>query len=243
MKSNLSVLIKTINNAPLWIKEVIFHDLKAYLSAQVPGILDIPADDIYSLTVPEITFKGKKELETREHVHELNIYKYLTSACNQLRVVDITLNNFWNLEESSRFLARCIKSEYIKVPASSVVQATIYYMANEIRLGEYIKRINIIDVNQLEAALRKQKEVSVHSYQKLGDVLQEMELVTDRDLSKILQIKDESQKRFMLPPDSSSDVKQNGEMQERIDKLTQENTLLKEKLRAVFNIQNKAGNQ
>lgn len=245
MGNNLNILIKSIMSAPLWVKEVIFYDIKKHLQDQVPNIESTHDQDIYSVYVPEITFKGKKELETHEHGHELNLYKYLSGANNNLRVVDITLNNFWTLEESSRYLAACIKNEYIKSPANLVVNASIFYLGNEIRLGEYVKRINLIDVNQLEAALRKQKEINAnnHSYEKLGTILVNMGYIVSDDIVKILHIKDESQKRFIFPSElSKSTVNDNSDSQQlqaRLEKLTQENSILKEKLRAIFNIQNK----
>lgn len=248
MENNLNILIKTILDAPLWVKEVILYDVSKNLQGQVPNIEETPEQDIYSVYTPEITFKGKKELETHEHGHELNLYKYLSNANNHLRVVDITLNNFWTLEESSRYLAACVKNEYIKAPSNLVVYASILYLGNEIRLGEFVKRINLIDVNQLESALRKQKEVNTnaHSYEKLGSILVNMGYIVNDDIVKILQIKDESQKRFIMSMDLAKtpvtddiEIKQ---LRMKADKLAQENSILKEKLRAIFNIQNNKAN-
>lgn len=248
MNNNLNVLINTILNAPTWVKEVIYVDLKKHMDDQFGPAAMSREDDIYTVYMPEITFKGKKELETHEHGHEMNIYKYLSSANNNLRVVDITLNNFWSLEESSRYLAYCIKNEYIKEPENPVVAASVYYLGSEIRLGEYVKRINLIDITQLDDALRKQKELnSGSSYHKLGEVLVNMGLIVDEDITKILKIKDESKKRFMFSMELSKTL-DNGQvnfkgLQEKIDKLAKENAILKEKLRAIFNIQNKSSNK
>lgn len=245
MENNLNTLINTIINAPMWIKEVIHNDLKKHLVSEVPNIMETDPQDIYAIYVPEITFKGRKELESHEHGHEINVYKYLSGVNSNFRVVDITLNNFWTLEESSRYLVSCIKNEYIKAPQNLVVCASIFYMANEIRLGEYVKRINLIDVTQLDSALRKQKEVNkdTHSYQKLGNVLINMGYIVNDDIVKILQIKDESQKRFMLSMDLSKSLDSNvinfKVLEEKIDKLAKENAILKEKLRAIFKIQQK----
>ena len=248
MSNNLNALINTILSAPAWVKEVIYSDLKKHLENKFGEKAINREEDLYTIYVPEITFKGKKELETHEHGHEMNVYKYLAGASSAQRVVDITLNNFWTLEESSRYLAYCIKNEYIREPQNSVVTASIYYLGSEIRLGEYVKRINLIDINQLDDALRKQKELNAGStYHKLGEVLIEMGLIVNEDIVKILQIKDESKKRFMLSMDltkSQGTAQVNlKELQEKIEKLTKENTLLKEKLRAIFNIQNKTSKQ
>lgn len=245
MSNNLETLLNIILQAPAWVKEVIYIDLKKDMEGRFGAESVNKEEDMYTIHVPEITFKGKKELETHEHGHEMNIYKYLAAANNAQRVVDITLNNFWTLEESSRYLAYCIKNEYIKEPVNAVVAASVYYLGSEIRLGEYVKRINLIDVTQLDDALRKQKELNAgSSYHKLGEVLVEMGLIVNEDILKILQIKDESKKRFMLSMDFAKpqgnpqvNVK---ELQEKTDKLAKENAILKEKLRAIFNIQNKS---
>ena len=245
MSNNLNVFMNTILNAPAWVKEVIYVDLKKDMESKFGAVSANKEEDMYTIYVPEITFKGKKELETHEHGHEMNIYKYLTGASSTCRVVDITLDNFWTLEESSRYLSFCIKNEYIKEPANAVVAASVLYLGSEIRLGEYVKRINLIDVTQLDDALRKQKELNSGSeYHRLGEVLVDMGMLINDDITKILQFKDESKKRFMLTmdaPKAPAAVPVNiRELQEKTDKLAKENALLKEKLRAIFNIQNKS---
>ena len=166
------------------------HDIKNNLENIIPNPLDTNEADVYALYVPELTFKGRKEIETHEHGHELNVYKFLSAVNEKLRVVDITLRNFWTLSECSRYLSFCIKNEYVKKPESIYVNASIFYLGNEIRLGEYVKRVNMINVDQLEAALRKQKELNTdaHSYKQLGSVLIELGYIVPDDIKKILQI-------------------------------------------------------
>lgn len=245
MDKNLHILIKAITDAPVWVQEVILHDLKSHLETFAPNVLETPKEDVYALFVPELTFKGKKELETREHGHELNVYKFLTTVNEKIRVIDLTLRNFWTLEECSRYLSLSIKNEYIKKPENPFVNAAILYLGNEIRLGEYVKRVSLINVDQLEAALRRQKEINkdTHSYTKLGGVLVDLGFIVEDDIKKILNIKSESEKRFIPTLDLSKTGDTGGvnfkEMQQKIEKLTKENALLKEKLRAIFNIQSK----
>ncbi len=241
-ENSLNLLVNTIVNSPTWIKEVILLDLNKHLAQQIPDIAAINEENVYAVYVPEITYMGKQELETHNHKHELNVYKYLNSAHKKQRIADITLNNFWTLEESSKHLSHCIKHEYIKLPPNPVISASMFYLASEIRIGEYAKRVKVIDVDQLEAALRKQKEVneSTNSYKKLGDVLVEMGYLESDDIIKILKIKDESRTRFILDLNTqSASNTDNEELQEKIEKLSYENNFLKDKLRAVFNIQNK----
>lgn len=247
MPNNLAVLLEAVKEAPLWVKEAVFVDLKKCIETTLNSDVKFDENEIYSVYVPDITFKGKQELETHEHNFEMNLYKYLASAVNKKRVIDITLDNFWTLEQSSKYLSECIKNELIKAPANKIIAATIYYLSGEIRIGEYVKRINLIDVNQLEAALRKYKDMGEESDEpvKMGEVLVELGFIVSDDINKILYIKDESRKRFIFKSplqNSASEPAQsvNNEIEQQIQKLTKENNLLKEKLRAIFNIQNKA---
>lgn len=245
-QNNLGILVETIFNAPLWVQEVVFIDLKKNLEEKLKGVTDTSEETIYPTYIPEISFKGKKELETHDHNLDFNIYKYLTAVTQGLRVIDITLNNFWTLEESSKYLAECIKMEYIKTPESPILCAGIFYIGGEIRLGEYIKRLNMINIEQLDDVLRKQKQYNEEhpeAPKKIGEMLLSMGYVANKDIDKILYIKNEAKKRFILSNDFRSPAKAESvdynELQQKIQKLTQENNLLKDKLRAIFNIQSK----
>lgn len=246
-QNNLNILVETIFDAPLWVQEAIYIDIQQHLEEKLTGVTKKTVEEeVYPIFVPVLTFKGKKELETHEHNLDFNIYKYLSSANSGLRVIDITLNNFWTLEESSAYLAQCIKSEFIKSPSNPVLNASIFYLGNEIRLGEYVKRLNKINVEELDDVLRKQKkhnEENPSAKIKVGEILIDMGYVANNDIDKILYIKDEAKKRFILSMDMKSPAKRESvnyeEIQQKIQKLSQENNLLKEKLRAIFNIQNK----
>lgn len=247
VQNNLSILIDTILHAPLWVQEVVYLDIKHHLEEKLTGFSkDNDEEEIYPVYCPELTFIGKKELETHEHNLDFNLYKYLTAVNDGLRVIDITLNNFWTLEESSKYLSECIKSEFIKSPSNSVLNASIFYLGNEIRLGEYVKRLNKINVEQLDEVLRNQKnynEENPSAQRKVGEIMVNMGLVANKDIDKIIFIKNEAKKRFILSNDMKAPAKVESvnyeEIQQKIAKLTQENSLLKEKLRAIFNIQNK----
>ena len=159
MQNNLSILMNTILEAPVWVQEVVYLDIQKRLKEKLASVSNPDTtSEIYTVFVPEITFKGKKELETHENGLDFNIYKYLEAASNKLRVIDITLNNFWTLEESSKYLAECIRKEFIRNPSDPVLSASIFYIAGEIRIGEYVKRLNKINVEELDDVLRKQKQ-------------------------------------------------------------------------------------
>ena len=248
-KNYLDNLTEMIFNAPLWVQEVIFTDMRKRLEEKFENITNTQKEeDIYPAYTPTLTFKGKKELETHDHGYDFNFYRCLTGISQGLRVIDITLNNFWTLEETSLHLAEGIKNELIQTPQNPVVSAIIFYLGNQIRLGEYVKRLDKINVKELDDVLRKQKihnEENPNSKMKIGELLVNMGYVANQDIDKILYIKDESKKRFIVSTNnaqtstSQTNTINQQELLQRIQKLTQENNLLKEKLRAIFNIQNK----
>lgn len=258
-KSYLSTLTNIIFDAPLWVQEVVVMDIKKNLEDKLPGSTSVFSEnDIYPLYVPEITFKGKKEIETHDHNLDFNVYRLLDNIAQGMRIADITLNNFWTLEQTSCYLAVCIKNELIKNPPNPIISAAVFYLGNDIRLGEYVKRIDKIDVSNLDDVLRKQKvhnEENPDAKMKIGEVLVHMGYVANNDIDKIINLKEEAKKRFMLSNDLKAQqqapasaplpapAKEEGpdceELQRKIQKLTAENNLLKEKLRAIFNIQSK----
>lgn len=248
--NNLDNIMNVIYDAPVWVQEVIYLDIKKHLDEKLAAIAQSNSSINYPVYVPELTFKGKQELKTHENNLDFNIYKYLKSVSEGLRVIDITLNNFWSLEESSYYLAECLKKEFIKPVQDIVLNASVFYLAGEIRIGEYVKRLNKINVQELDDVLRKQK---VHNQDnpdakiKVGQIMVDMGYVANNDIDKILYIKDEAKRRFIVSKDiktTSPDI--NSENTEKLQQLTSlnqrlsaENKLLKDKLRAIFNIQNK----
>lgn len=245
-KSYLSALTNIIFDAPLWVQEVIWMDIKKNLEDKLPGSSTSNQEDIYPVYVPEITFRGKKELETHDHNLDFNVYRLLSGITEGMRIADITLNNFWTLEQTSTYLAFCIKNEFVKNPTNPIISATVFYLGNDIRLGEYIKRIDKIDVENLDDVLRKQKlhnDEHPDSKIKIGEILVHMGFVANNDIDKIVNLKDEAKKRFIMSNDLKAPAKSESvdytELQQKIQKLTAENNLLKDKLRAIFNLQNK----
>lgn len=246
MKNNLNLLMDTILSAPAWIQEALYIDLGDKLKERIPSLdLSYTMSESYPVYRPQITFKGKQELKNHDLGLDYNIYKYLNSMMEELRVIDITLNNFWTLEESSKYLIECMNYEFVTPPVNNLLLAEIYYLAGEIRIGEFVKRLNKINVEELDIVLRKQKQYNLeHPDEKIktGELLIEMGYVANNDIDKILYIKDEAKKRYIVSninvgnSDSSDTLK---ELSDQNQKLKEENKLLKDKLRAVFNIQNK----
>jgi len=209
LKNTLALLIEKIHSAPVWVQEVIYYDIKNNLEEKLPSIdFNYKDAEIYPIFKPQITFKGKKELEEHSMNLDINVYKCLNEILKEQRIIDITLSNFWTLEETSKCIACCIDNELIYAPQDNTMCAAIYYIAGEIRIGEYVKRINKINVEQLDDLLRKQKEYNIqnpNSQIKTGELMVSMGYVANMDIDKILFTKDEAKKRFVLTLENDKD--------------------------------------
>ena len=74
-----------------------------------------------------------------------------------------------------------------------------------------------------------------------------MGYVANKDIDKIINLKEEAKKRFIISNDFKLPAQNENvdytELQQKIKKLTTENNLLKDKLRAIFNIQARKSQQ
>ena len=147
------------------------------------------------------------------------------------------------------------KKRIYKNPADPVLSASVFYIAGEIRIGEYVKRLNKINVEELDDVLRKQKQHNQENPDeklKAGEIMISMGFVANKDIDKILYTKEEAKKTLYTffggetrtkyrrtPPQQPELESKIRELTEQNKKLLAENHLLKDKLRAIFNIQNK----
>ncbi len=251
MNNIYGAFTEKILDLPLWVKEIVYFILKRNLQMVLPcsNIDEQNEESLYQNLCPEITYAGKKELE-RLRAEEPNSmeYKFLEALTKNKNIIEITLNNIWTLEETSQIYCECIEKQFVARPASAVINAKASYFANKIRIGEYLKRIGLIDVDQLENAMRLQKESELANEKKgFATILVDMNLVTRDDTDNILLLKQESKKRFVLNfstsgnPEVQNDLNQHldakvKEDEAKIERLTYENNLLKSKLREMLNL-------
>ncbi len=235
-----------ILNLPLWVKEITYFLLKQNLKTTLPcSNIEVNEEDLYQYLCPEITYAGKKECE-RLKIEEpdSNMYQFLNCLMNNLSIVEITLNNAWTLEETSQIYFNCIESQFVARPENPIINAKAAYLAGRIRIGEYLKRVGLIDVDQLENAMRIQKESELANQKKgFASILVDLDLVTRDDTDAILLIKQESKRRFLLDFSTTSadthieSIRAENDAR-KIERLTYENNLLKAKLREVLNLNN-----
>ena len=126
-------LVETILSAPFWVQEALFIDLLSSFEEKLDFKADVKTDDMYTLYVPELTFKGKKEFDTHERGHEPNMYKLLQSTFVKKRIVDIAIDNFMTLEDVSKLLSEAIKLEYIKPCVRAGIDVIIGSASHDVR--------------------------------------------------------------------------------------------------------------
>ncbi len=243
---------------PLWLKEILFVNLREDLAKHSfeDNNENIRKESLYQYYVPALTYLGKKELVERAGGYHPNIYKFLSAAAQDDNIAEITLNNYWTLEEAALLNIESIEHEFVTPPGSTYAQAMALYLAGRIRIGEYFKRIGKIDIDQLDSAIRKQKELA-DAGEKIGmvSVMIKMGYISEKDSKVVLYIKDECKQRFIFNPDILSKTPVNSTEppapppiepnmtfelpsvnDEVVERLTKENTLLKKKIRAIVEI-------
>jgi hypothetical protein len=241
-------LINHILGLPLWIKQVVYTELKSDLeTSSARFTLEmINKDDTLPLFVPPITFLGRKELETKTRGLAPETYRFLEGAEKTMRILDICIENSWTLETCAIQMLMCMDQELISPPRSPVISGTAQYLAGRIRLGEYLIKLNKISIDQLDQALRTQKyiEHSIGERTGLGEVLINLGYITKNDTESILFLKEESRKKYV--PDICYDGEDKAASEEVIlkreiqdiksknDRLIVENTQLREQIRKLL---------
>lgn len=247
-------LLNHLHNLPLWIKQVVYAELKGDLESSAARLTleYINRDDTLQLYTPQITFLGRKELETRARGLSPTTYKFLEGADASLRILDISIRNSWTLETCALQLLASMDQELVSPPRSAIINGTAQYLGNRIRLGEYLIKLNKITIDQLDQALRTQKyiEQSIGERTGLAEVLINLGYITQKDTESILFLKEESKKRYI--PDAGCDdatlnlatsgkfnklTKEHEEMKKQLDMAMSENAQLREQLRKLLKIQ------
>ena len=245
-QKNSELFLNNVYALPLWVRQVVYIKTEQKLSEELDDFLELlnPKEPLQFL-VPKITFKGKKELEERSHNFSEQFYIFLENCIEKFDIFEITLRNFWTLSETSAIFVRAVEKEFIEIPDCERNYVIIQFLANKIRTGELLKRLDKIDVIQLEAAIREQKRrVEAGNNIRIADVMIELGYITQKDVKIILLFKEESKKRFIMGLGLASlkmekqatvaQVYQN--MQRELKRLEHENRILKSRLRKLLNI-------
>jgi hypothetical protein len=203
--SPFEYLMQQIGTLPLWIKQVIYQQIRSdlELSMSKPALDTFGAQDLLQLWVPTVTPAGRRELELPNGQGDPNLKQLFYLASMGKSVLHICVHHQWNLEQCSILLYQALERQLIQTPTSGIIEATIHYLGNHIRIGEYLVKIGRLQVEQLDQALRTQKYIEDALGEKSGlaDVLINLGYIDRHDSDGILFLKDESKKSMhgLLP--------------------------------------------
>ncbi len=247
-KNILVLFLDKLLAFPLWVKQIIYlrlyQNLESYLSED---FISTEEADIFHLYVPVISFAGRTELSERQGGLDNNIYNFLANVDSGLNILEISMNNFWTMEEVAKYFIFCLDQNYIKNPTSVLVHSMGGFIAGKFRTGEYFKRVGKIDIDQLEKTIIKQKEYEANGTpMKIAEIMISLGFITEKDTSSLLIIKEESKKRFILdsgivPIEASQGANDLKFYQDEVAKLTEQNKLLKDRLTKILAFVKKNG--
>jgi len=199
-QKTFKTFIREIFDLPVWIKQIIYMELKEqFESSTIKNCIDITSKgNCLQLYIPKLTYTGKKELETKtKHISE-NTYIFLKCVSQNISIIEIAINNNWNLSECSIYFLEAIDAELVVNPSSPIVKGTALYMSGRIRLGEYFVKINKITIEQLDKALNNQKnlEETFGDRPGLAEILVNLNFLSKNDTEGILLLKEDCKKYY-----------------------------------------------
>lgn len=238
MKKNIfELFLEKAFNVPLWIKQVMYLRMdKVMCDNFCDKFLKDNSEDLFSIFVPTLTFKGKTELSERKCGLDNNIYNFLQCCSNGYSMIEISVNNFLSMEEVAKYFELCIEQNFIKTPESKEINAMAGFIAGKYRTGEYFKQKDAITVDQLhQAIIENNRLAGIGTPKRFGEVLVSLGFITENDLKAVLILKDEAKKRFILDYNTipkpqiefSSDTQK---YEDIIAQLKEENSKLKRKM-------------
>ena len=234
MRKNIfDLFLDKVLNIPLWIKQVLYLKLAQEMqNNNCEDFLREKKSDIFSTFVPTVTFKGKTELMERKCGLDNNIYNFLQCCENGYSILEISINTFLSMEEVAKYYELCLEQNFLKTPNSVEIHAIAGYISGKFRIGEYFKQRGTITVDQLQKAILNNRDAED---KKFGEILVELGYIKQEDLTAVLKLKEEAQKRFILdynnmPKPEAEFSNSDKKYEEEIANLKNENIKLKQKM-------------
>lgn len=200
-KNIFKLVIKEIFNLPVWIKQILYLELKQeFESSEMKSYFNsITKDNCFQLYIPKLTYAGRKELEKKQGGYDKAIYDMLEGAFQELSIIETAISNNWSLYECSNHFLEAVNKDLLINPTSPIMRGTALYMSGRIRLGEYFVKINKINLEQLDEALKNQKyiESSLGDRPGLADILIDLGFLTKEDTEGILFLKKDCQQSYI----------------------------------------------
>lgn len=195
--------MQQIQGLPLWIKQVIFvqmrKDLEQILTKST--IDTFGESEILQSMLPQLNTLGKQEVDRPSGQVSTEVMKILYWANQNKSVMNICVLNQWTLEQCCTHLFSAIEKGFVLPPSSIMTQATLLYLGNKIRLGDFLVKTGRLKLEQLDQALRTQRyiEESLGERTGIGNIFINLGYIQKQDCEGILFLKEECKKPF---PDS-----------------------------------------
>lgn len=240
-KNILYIFLDKLLAFPLWVKQIVYLRLYKNMSDSLSeDFITTREENVFHLYVPLLSFLGRTELSEKKGGYDDNIYNFLTNVADGLNILEISMNNFWTMEEVAKFFIFCLDQNYIKTPESDVVHAMAAFIAGKIRTGEFFKKVGKINIQQLEQTITKQKENKEKGVElRMAETMISLGFITEKDTSSLMIIKEESKNRFILDsdiiPKQATDLPKDLKFyKDEVARLTEQNQILKEKLNKIL---------
>jgi regulator of replication initiation timing len=236
-------LLEKIKDLPVWVKQAFYVDLREHLKSVTPfeTLEAISKHNLIQLYMPHLTQMGFKYIksngetfETKGMVVSKDMKNFLDCSMKKLRIIDICQIHNWPLSHAAKILTDCIDAHLIEPVYSDFISSTIYFLANKIRIGEYLVRTGKITVEQLDMALYSQKytEDTMGDRIFLAQILINLGYIQTEDYENIIFLKQYGEELFSMSfNDSISEVSDDvANLKNEIIKLRQERLKLRENL-------------
>ena len=249
MQLTSTSFIKSMQNLPMWVKQVLAAELSEDLNSKLADFTSLmDGENLFQYLCPKTTVKGKSELTEKKMSFSDAYYVFLKDCIDaQCSIFEVTLKNNWALSDAAKIFIKLYELEFIIVPGekTEVNIALGAFIANKIKTGEFLKKIGKIDAVQLEQALRYQKQLNEEGrHMKMVSILIKMGFITDKGLDSLIQLKEESKRRMpsnigintaeLNNPDEVNDNILR--MQKEISRLENENLIMKKHLKKLLHM-------
>ena len=238
---SFKIFLTKILSLPIWVKQIIHFQIREDLKRNFKNQpIDIDPIYLFQYLRPRITFNGKIELKQRNNGYEEMFYTFLNAVNEEKSIIDITLDCFMTLAEVAKMYIIAVNNEYVTPPMSKIVHAQAEFYSGMIRTGELLLKIGRINIDQLDTALMRQKQLREQGRNVLmAEVIAELGFIEKDAILSMLIMKEEAKKRFIfnIQLNAEDDADANViALKKQVEKLAYENNYLKTKLRAILKI-------
>ena len=118
------LIIQEIFTLPVWIKQIIYMELKEQLeNSSMKSCMDIARKDhCLQFFIPKLTYTGNKELGCRTKNLSENVYLFLECVSQNISIVEIAIKNNWNLCDCSNYFIEAMEADLVAKPSSDFIK-------------------------------------------------------------------------------------------------------------------------